>query len=163
MKHKVFVLAIIHGVIYDSVEGFSGNGMMATRSRLQMKMVYDANLHCDDDEYRHQKDSNRRRIIITTLLGPALYPLCSDADEPSNIQMRSQADDEDPIAAFSKSLQNMSFNSDSIIDASKDSSPSFNDISLPSSVSEDIGSDLGQAIQQKKQEQKRRVDPRTHG
>eukprot|EP00956_Cyclotella_meneghiniana_P009469 scaffold13094_cov23-Cyclotella_meneghiniana.AAC.1 len=38
MKHKVFVLAIIHGVIYDSAEGFSGNGMIATRSRLQMKM-----------------------------------------------------------------------------------------------------------------------------
>ena len=154
MKHIIFLSVIIHRVV-----GFSGHGVMTTPSRLQM---YEENLRCDNDKYCQRKDSNRRRIIIS-LLGTTLYPLCSDADEPSNIQMRSQADDEDPIAAFSKSLQNMSFDADSSIDVSKDTSPSFDGISLPSALVEDTGSDLGQAIQQKKQEQKRRVDPRTHG
>jgi hypothetical protein len=111
-----------------------------------------------------QTNANRRHVIVS-IMGAfplASFPLASGADEPSNIQLKSQADEEDPIVLFGKSLMDMSFDSnESIV---KDSSSSFDDISLPSSLPEAAeGGDLSQALEQKRLDQKRRIDPRTHG
>lgn len=106
-----------------------------------------------------QTNANRRHVIVSIM---GAFPLASGADEPSNIQLKSQADEEDPIVLFGKSLMDMSFDSnESIV---KDSSSSFDDISLPSSLPEATeGGDLSQALEQKRLDQKRRIDPRTHG
>ena len=125
-------------------------------------------------------------VAITTKQQPA------HADEPNNLYYKAKADEEDPLAVFSKSLQSMSSSSSSSSSSTLDnttersgasstrasststtnsdsgaSSLSFSDIALPSS-GDDSGSssgagDLGMALQQKKEEQKGRVDPRTHG
>ena len=107
--------------------------------------------------------ANRRNFIASVTGSLAsLTPLITNADEPSNVQVKSKADEEDPIAAFGRSLQDMSFDSTAIEKASDKGSPSYSDISLPSSLPKtNEGGDLSQAIQQMKD--KKRVDPRTHG
>ena len=126
--------------------------------------------------------SSATSVAITTQQQPA------HADEPNNLYYKAKADEEDPLAVFSKSLQSMSSSSSSTLDNTTErsgasstsasststtnsdsgaSSLSFSDIALPSS-GDDSGSssgagDLGMALQQKKEEQKGRVDPRTHG
>ena len=94
-----------------------------------------------------------------------MCPLLSNADEPSTIQIKSQADLEDPLAAFGKSLQEMTFDNPTGGEVSKEEeSSSFRGSAVPSSASgESAGGDLGKAIEQIKLEQKRRIDPRTHG
>jgi hypothetical protein len=101
---------------------------------------------------------------MLAITGTLSFPFVTNADEPSNISYKSPADQEDPLAVFDKSLQNMSF--DSSDTGEKSGSASFSDITLPSSlpqVAEEGGGDLSKAIEESKLKQKRRVDPRTHG
>jgi hypothetical protein len=126
-----------------------------------------------EDEEPHQfidgqgsisKVNTSRRQIIESIIGAMILPILCNADEPSNVQIKSQADDEDPIAVFGQSLQDMNFDNSPSGFMSTHDSPSFSDILLPSSSPEVIGKgDLGEALEQKKREQKRRIDPMTHG
>ena len=105
---------------------------------------------------------------IATAAAVILHPQTSNADEPNNLYYKSKADEEDPLAVFGKSLQNMSVDS-STTEASKDAPSdnlSFSDIALPvdaTTPAPSMGGDLNKAIQEKKDSQQRRIDPRTHG
>ena len=105
---------------------------------------------------------------IATAAAVILHPWTANADEPNNLYYKSKADEEDPLAVFGKSLQNMSADS-STTEASKDAPSdnlSFSDIALPldaATPSPSMGGDLNKAIQEKKDSQQHRIDPRTHG
>jgi len=106
------------------------------------------------------------------IIDPIFCPPSASADEPNNLYYKSKADEEDPLAAFGKSLQNTN-NADSSSSVPNSSgtdasSFSFSDIALPSdddasSPPSQMGGDLGKALQEMKEAQKGRVDPRTHG
>ncbi|KAL3777210.1 hypothetical protein HJC23_013755 [Cyclotella cryptica] len=120
----------------------------------------------NDEPKITEKLPSRRRAILSILGGSVLSPLLTNADEPSNLYYKSKADEEDPIAVFGKTLQDMSFENTAGNDVNKDGPSSFSDIALPSYLppaTEGGAGDLNKALLEKKLEQKRRVDPRTHG
>mmetsp|Transcript_11567 Transcript_11567/g.24666 ORF Transcript_11567/g.24666 Transcript_11567/m.24666 type:complete len:205 (+) Transcript_11567:173-787(+) len=122
---------------------------------------------------RKKFNSNIFSSAVSALLFPTLHPQSANADDPANLYYRSKADEDDPLAVFGKSLQNMSFDSTGTSlsppesGSENASSLTFSDIAPPSSSSESTppmgGGDLNKALQEKKESQKRRVDPRTHG
>jgi hypothetical protein len=136
---------------------------------LQQKTIYHVSERFQDDDLAtlEWRDAITRRKVLASMALSSLVPYMCYADEPSNI-IKSQADAEDPIAVFGKSLQNMNFDNNESDSSSSKPSPSFDDVSFPySTPNSDNGSagggDLNRAIQQIKMEQKRRVDPMTHG
>mmetsp|Transcript_20520 Transcript_20520/g.37017 ORF Transcript_20520/g.37017 Transcript_20520/m.37017 type:complete len:213 (-) Transcript_20520:505-1143(-) len=121
---------------------------------------------------------SRKRFssIASSAVAAILYPThpqSANADDPSNLYYKSKADEEDPLAVFGKSLQNMSVDFSSTPETSTkgaDAPLSFNDIVLPTSSQSDTipstspmgGGDLNKALQVKKESQKRSVNPLTH-
>lgn len=148
----------------------------------------------DDDAENLATQRERRKFLqkasyVYFAIIASSFPTDSLADEPSNLFYRSQADDEDPLVTFGKSLQSASGSFNNFSPGSSSSSggdggdgsekikksangngggaaPSVFDITLPSSSSSPPSSasaplSLDEAI--KVESQKRRIDPRTHG
>mmetsp|Transcript_3683 Transcript_3683/g.7224 ORF Transcript_3683/g.7224 Transcript_3683/m.7224 type:complete len:232 (+) Transcript_3683:45-740(+) len=153
---------------------------------------YDAGY--DDDAENLVTQRERRKFLQKASFAffaiiTSSFPAASLADEPSNLFYRSQADDEDPLVTFGKSLQSASSSFQNSSPGSYSSSGgdggggseklsqsansngggaarSVFDITLPSSSSSPPPSastplSLDEAI--KVESQKRRIDPRTHG
>jgi hypothetical protein len=123
------------------------------------------NVNLNDEQGMNEKLPSRRRTILSILGVALLSPVVSKADEPSNFHYKSRADEDDPLVVFGKTLQDMSFENTASNDGNKDEPPSFSDVALPSFLPQatEEGGDLNKTLQDKKLEQKRRVDPRTHG
>ncbi|KAL3766085.1 hypothetical protein ACHAWO_006113 [Cyclotella atomus] len=167
MRVKAYILAL-GSTLFNiaQVDGFFTPRNHCKSSR----KICQVSERCQDDAVTTLEWSNMstRRDVLASMSLSTLVPHLCYADDLSNI-VKSQADAEDPIAVFGKSLQNMGFESNGMDNSSSKSSPSFNDISFPSSAPNSDndnstgGDDLNRAIQQMKMEQKRRVDPMTHG
>ena len=153
------------------VEGFLSDWCNKVQARVHQHMhITGKNVENDVAKYNELNgceafpaDLTRRYAIIS--IGALMCPQLSNADEPSTIRIKSQSDLEDPLAAFGKSLQEMTFDNPSSGGISKEDPSSFSGSAVPSSSSsgDSVGGDLGKAIEQMKLEQKRRIDPRTHG
>ncbi|KAL7471388.1 hypothetical protein ACHAXS_011680 [Conticribra weissflogii] len=149
--------------------------------------LYSNNNEIHDNELENLFVQQERRIFLQSASSAFLaitascssFPTESVADEPSNLYYRSQADDEDPLVTFGKSLQSAGGTFQSSSDDSKgeneikysqsanniggDAAPSMLDIALPSPSSSSASAPLSLDEAIKVESQKRRIDPRTHG
>ena len=185
----IFILLVVCTILSVSINGSSGTASAFVSDTPIIKRVSlskferfatninsenhmnDINIH----QYNRQSNvfTSRRSFVSSsvTIASTILYHPNhnANADELNNLHYKSKADgDEDPLAVFGKSLENMGTDSanGSDVSSTKDTSLSFNDISLPQST-DDISSqpppDLNKALKERKDSQKRSVDPRTHG